>query len=148
MTVTAFSGLTAAVKDLLLQAPPVANGNVSRRVRPLQQGQASAVVVLPVVADEQPGMTSGPVDWTTTLVLELQARSQPSQDPEDALDPLLAEVFARLRLLPQVMPSAVSGLGQSRIEWDFQEADSGLVVARLAVGVEHRTAAASLVAAP
>lgn len=147
MSETAFADLTLAAKALLLRDPPVANGLVSRgRVRPLQQGQVCSVLVLPAIAQAQPGMTSGPQHWVTTLVLELQARAAPGQEPEDALSPLLAEVFARLQLLPEVAPGVADAMGDPRIEWDLAEGDTAVGVARLAIGVQHRTAPGSLAA--
>jgi len=147
MKATAFADLTAAVKALLMQAPAVAGGLVSRgRLRPLQPGQACSVLILPAVAQRQPGMTSGPGQWLTTVVLELQARAAPAQDPEDALDALLAAVFTRLQQLPQAAPGVADAMGDPRIEWELMEADTSVAVARLAIGVQHRTAALSLAA--
>lgn len=147
MSATAFADLTLAAKALLLQEPPLANGLVSRgRLRPLQQGQACSVLILPAVAQRQPGMTSGPSHWVTTLALELQARGQPGQDPEDALDGLLAAVFSRLQQLPQAAPGVADAMGEPRIEWELMEADTSVAVARLAIGVLHRTAPLSLAA--
>lgn len=149
MSATAFADLTQATKALLLQPPALADGRVYRgSFRPLQQSQACSVLILPAVAQRQPGMTSGPGQWTTTLVLELQARAVPEQDPEDALDPLLAAVFARLELLPQAAPGVADSMEAARIEWELQEADTSVAVARLAINVQHRTAARSLAAAP
>lgn len=91
-------------------------------------------------------MTSGPGQWQTTVVLELQARAAAGQDPEDALDALLAAVFDRLQALPIAAPGVADAMGEPRIEWELMEADTAVAVARLAIGVQHRTAALSLAA--
>lgn len=145
MSQTAFCELTLAAKALLLQAPAMAAGNVRRgQPRPLQPGQAAAVLVLPAVAQGQGVLTGGPRDWLTTLVVELQARAAPGQEAEDALDALLAQVYARLHRLPEFAPGVAEAVGDPRIEWDIVEADTSLATVRLAFTVQHRTQPDSL----
>lgn len=147
MSATGFVDITKALKLLLTQAPALAGGNVERgRFRPLQQGQAAAIVIAPAVAVRQPGATSGPQHWLTTVVLELQVRAAAGEAGEDAMDALLALVYARLPQLAALVPNVSDPLADVRIEWEPSEADTPLIAARLIFNVQHRTAEAVLAA--
>lgn len=145
---TAFADLTANVKALLVQAPALAGGRVSRgRARPLAREHDTAIVVRLANGDGEQALTSGPRHWSTVLVVELFARAAAEQEPDDALDPLLQAVYARLAGA-QLAGGVADLLGDPRVEWDAAEADTALASCRLLFTVSHRTQPQSLVAAP
>lgn len=145
MSASGFSDVTLAAKRALQAEPAVANGNVRRgQPRPLQAGQSFAALVLPAVAQGDDEHTSGPRDWRTTIVVELQARAQAGQEPEEALDVLLCDVYARLMRLGDFCSAVVESMGAPRVEWDIAESDTSIATVRLAFTVVHRTQPGSL----
>ena len=146
MSASGFSDVTLAAKRALQAEPAVANGNVRRgQPRALQAGQAVAALVLPAVAQGDDEHTNGPRDWRTTVVVELQARAHAGQEPEDALDVLLCDAYARLTRLADFCPAVVEAMGTPRVEWDIAEADTAIATVRLAFTVLHRTLPGSLI---
>ncbi len=138
---TAFASLTAALKALLLQAPVPGDGNVWRgRLRPIPAEHQHAIVIrLASSPGTVSGIQAGPVDWVSQIEIDLYARCTPAQDPEDALDTLLADVYARLAASPNVATGVMDLMGEPQLDWGFAEADNTLAVVTLQLRVTHRT---------
>jgi hypothetical protein len=141
---TAFSAITAALVAALVQAPALANGQVSaNRTRPIGQLHTSAVVVRLEGADSSE-IVIGALDWTSRYAIECYGRGAAASDPAEAVDALLQRVW--LRLLG-VNPAALGVLSVNlnpAIDWQFDDSDAPYACAVLRLVVQHRTAVASL----
>lgn len=138
---TAFATLTAAVKALMLQAPALADGNVWRgRLRPIPAEHQHAIVIrIASAPGAVSGIKLGPIDWNTVIEVDLYARCTPAQDPEDAVDTLLGDAFARLAANPALAAGVMDTLAEPQLDWQFAEADNTLVCVTLQLRVIHRT---------
>jgi hypothetical protein len=150
--VSAFTGLGAAIQALLLQAPQITGDRVFRsRVRALRQGQPDGIFIRQIRTRGQPAGVGPaqfvPVDWSTTLGIEIHKRCGVDEVPEDAVDPLLDAVFERLAGAGAQLGGSVEDLmPEPAIQWDVDEGETPLVCATLVVQIVHRTSAASLAA--
>lgn len=144
---SAFLGLTDAVVAALATAPAIAPGRVRRgRRTPVPQDWAECIDVnlqrsegsAQLLADSFTG-------WESLVGIDVYARAT-AADGEAAIDPLLAQVFARLATTPPPAGAASWTLEPS-IRWDIDERDQTLVVASLALRVTHFTASGGLAAA-
>lgn len=149
MSATAFLQLRNALRDHLLIAPAAAGGRVyAGRVRPIAQGEASAVNVR--LSDATPG--EGPLefsDWQTVLYLDCCARGTPAGDDADtAADALLDDVYTRLYDFVGSLPAQNVGVldiaVDATVEWDAVAEDVPYTCASLRLTVQHRTPATSL----
>ena len=141
---SAFADVTAAIVTALAG---LAGGNVRRGYAwPMPEGVNEEIVVRPkATAQEATGIGSGPVDWRTTVVVQIRKRYTPDSTSADAaVDALLASVFAAL--------AGVTGTGIQdvvpavRIDWDYSAADSNVVGVSFTAEVLHRTAGSTLTA--
>lgn len=144
---TAFAALTDALRDLLLQAPAIAGGRVWRaRLRPIPEEHATAVVLRLVQANSTQVVLGRGLDWDTLIEVECYARSAVGIEPEDAVDELLAAVWARIKS----NATALGALGvmdlvpEPRIDWQTTESAQPLACATFGLRVRHRTQASNL----
>jgi len=144
---TVFVRIGAAMAALLQADPPIAEGRVWRgRQSPIAQQTPSAVVIrIEKSAGQRADVADGPIDWATDYQIELYARVASGEPPEDTVDPLLREAFARLSGAGPALGLAVEDiLLDPRIAWDYAEGSTPQVVATLSVRVIHRTKANGL----
>ena len=139
---TAFADVTAAVVAALAGVAPVRRGYAW----PMAEDVDAEIVVRPeATSQEATGIGSGPVDWRTTVVIQIRKRYAPDSASADAtVDALLGQVYAAL--------AGVTGAGiqdvvpATRIDWDYSAADNNVVAVSFTADVLHRTAAPTLTA--
>ena len=144
---SAFLGLTDAVRDALLANPALASGNVKRgRNVPMGSSVQQAIDISAAASRGQPlGLGDGSIQWETTLFIVCKARADASGDAEAALDPLLVATWQRL--LGMALPVGVSGIAlEPAVQWDVDEADQPVGTAALALRITHITTTAALAA--
>ncbi len=144
---SAFLGLTDAVRDALLANPALAGGNVQRgRGVPLPAGSSQGIDVSIASSRAQPlGLADGALQWESTVVVTCKARASAATDAEAAIDPLLVATWQRL--LGMTAPAGVSGMAlDPAIQWDIEEADQPVAAASLALRITHITNTAALAA--
>ena len=142
-----FTSVTAAVRDALLVAPAVAGGRVYRgKAMPIAIDKASPVFVNSRLADGKPLDISGiGNEWDFIVTVGCYAKATGTQDAEEALDPLLSEVFARLKTVTAAEINGASQVAlQPRIEWDTEMAEQNIGGAVLTLRVRLHTTGASL----
>lgn len=144
---TAFADLSAAVKAALVQAPALAGGRVHRaRHVVLEQGAASCIEISPVQHQaEALGMAGPALMWQTTLAVLIKVRAAAGIDAEAALDPLIGDVWQRLK--DMAMPAGVRGITLAPlIRIDFEETERTVATAALALQIDHVTTTTALTA--
>lgn len=147
---TPFLTATTAIRDALLDAPAVAGGRVLRgKATPLAIDKASAVYVNARMGDGKPlDMAGEAAEWEFYVVVGCYAKATGTQDAEAAVDPVLAEVYSRLKsITAATVPGATQVALQPRIEWDTEMADQNIGGAVLTLRVRIYTTGASLAAA-
>ena len=90
------------------------------RLRPVAKETAQAVVVRPrqIDAGEAPLASSAPVSWSVGFEVECYARATPSQAADEAVDGLLAAVYARL-MTDQTLGGSVLTLAPQGLAYEF-----------------------------
>ncbi|MEY2654567.1 MAG: hypothetical protein RLZZ524_1595 [Pseudomonadota bacterium] len=139
---SAFADVTAAIVATLTGIATVRRGYAW----PMAEAVDAEIVVRPeATSQEATGIGSGPVDWRTTVVVQIRKRYTPDSTSADAaIDGLLGQVFAAL--------AGVTGTGIQdvlpavRIDWDYSAADSNVIAVSFTAEVLHRTEATTLTA--
>lgn len=133
-----------AIMDALRADPLLVDGPIARgRAITLPRQYESAVGVRLVRSGGQRVDFSDGRYWTTAVAIECAKRAGPDEDPQAAVDALVAEVYARV--CNAALPKAAEGLpGDPEIHWDTDEADPSVGLATLIVRANHLTARASL----
>jgi hypothetical protein len=147
----AFTDIAEAVKDKLLEAPQITGDRVERgRVAALKLAWANGIVVRLVRSKGEPaGVGPGaPVDWTTLLGVDIFARGATPEAAENAVDALLATVYARLSRLALPALSVEDVAPDPAISWDADDGEGSVCRASFVLSIVHRTAAATLTAWP
>jgi len=95
---TSFSKVVSAVIAALSAEPPVCKAIYRARQAAIPAQDEQAIVVQWEQAVPAAGTFQGaPIDWTTRLTVECYARStDPDDNGDQAVDPLLASVYERL----------------------------------------------------
>jgi len=140
--VSAFSDVTAAIVAALTGIATVRRGYAW----PMAEGVDAEIVVRPEsTSQEATGIGSGPVDWRTTVVVQIRKRYAPDSASADAtVDSLLEQVYAAL--------AGVTGTGIQdvvpavRIDWDYSAADANVIGVSFSAEVIHRTEGNTLTA--
>ena len=144
---TAFSDITAAIVAKLSEAPALASGNVQRgHVWPMPEAVDEMIFVRPTDSlSERTGITGGPVDWTTSYLVEIRMRYTPDTESADAaIDALIGDVFERLAALSLAgMEDVIPGVS---VSWDYSEADVNVMGATVRADIVHRTQSSTLTA--
>lgn len=139
--------LCRALRDTLLAAPVLADGNVvANRRRPMPATVARQIFVY--LEDSQPtrGQIAGaPFDWRTRIRVECLARDDGPIDADTAADALAVQVYARVmadttlaNLALDVEPQAIACTGD--------EADTALAATQIMFTVWHVSAGNSIAA--
>jgi hypothetical protein len=143
---TAFSDLAVAICSALTAVPPLAGGRVYRGAAwPMPEDVDEMIWIRPVsTSSERAGITGGPTDWRTTFEVEVRVRYSPDAEaPDEAVDLLIGEAFARLAV-PFAFVGVEDVVPGTSIDWDFSETDVNVVGATFRLDVVHRTGAATL----
>lgn len=141
---TMVSRAVTAIVDLLTAAPAVAHRVERIRMRPLQQAVGTAVVVRPLaskVIDSE--LTAVPYYWATQIAVECYCRVPPGQAADQAVDPILAAVYARLAADINLSGSAIA-IDPIGIQYDYDAEAEQVVCAVLQINVRQTTAGPTL----
>jgi hypothetical protein len=139
---SAQSDVVAAVVSSL---SALADGNVNRGWPwPMPEEVDEQIWVRPEQSiPEQVSIGNGPVDWRTTVSIQVRVRFSPDvEGADEAVDDLLTAVYAAL--------AGISGAGiqdvipGSDIAWDYTGADVNIAAVSITAEVLHRTEAATL----
>lgn len=147
---TPFLTATDAIRDALLVAPAVAGGRVLRgKATPMAIDKASAVYVNARLSDGKPLDLAGQAtEWDLIVVVGCYAKATGTQDAEAAVDPVLAEVYSRLKSITvDTVPGATQLALLPRVEWDTEMAEQNIGGAVLSLRVRLYTTGAALSAA-
>lgn len=122
-----------------LQASPAVSSQVDRaRLRPVKEGQTTAVVVrIQASTPERFAILNGPTDWDTEIQIECYARSA-TLSADLAVDALLAAVWAKLSA-DTTLAGLVMDLNPIGLEYDFAASAENMACAILSLKVMHRT---------
>lgn len=143
MSASAFALVQAGLLAALAAAPALAGGRIStNRLHPIPQGQASAIVLRLDQAEGQE-YALGSVDWSARYTVECYTRVPPGADPVVAVDGLLCGAWERLNALDPATLGANVAVSP-RIDWQVDDADTGLVCAVIQITAQHRTALETL----
>jgi hypothetical protein len=145
---TAFKTLVDTVLAALQESPAVAGGRIAvGRDTTAALDQASDINLTLQVQDGQPfALTSGPVDWSVDIGVEIRARGTDTVDALAAIDPIMEQVYARLTAM--ALPAGITGLQAFRGQLDVQEAATPVAAWQFQLTVSLRTAPGSLALAP
>lgn len=146
---TPFLAATDAIRDALLVAPAVAGGRVLRgKATPLAIDKASAVYVNARLSDGKPLDLAGlATEWDLIVIVGCYAKATGTQDAEAAVDPVLAEVYSRLKSITVDTVPGATQLALLRVEWDTEMAEQNIGGAVLSLRVRLYTTGAALASA-
>lgn len=135
---SAFLTVQSALVAALQARPELAGVTVHRnRTRALARDEQRALLVR---LDRSRWMDESPLgvsDWETAFEVEALARADSGADPAEAVDTLLAAIWAAL---PQmVVVGAIDVRADPEIDWTFDAADTPVASALLRLTVKHRT---------
>ncbi len=120
-----FTAATTAVMDALAGVAPVVN---RVRFRAVGTDVQSAIVVRPGRREvvELPLASGAPVAWRMVVEIECYQRMTVDQSPDEAIDPLVTEVYERLLADPTLGGTAY-GIEPAVIELEYEtEVESGV----------------------
>lgn len=142
---TPFLDITTAVRDALLVAPAVAGGRVVRgKATPIAIDKASGVFVNALRAKGKfIDMAGASTQWDFLVTVGAYAKAVGTQDAEEAVDPLLLELYARLSAI-EPPPGCGQITLQPGIDWDGEMADQNIGGIVLTLGVRLQTTGAAL----
>ena len=135
---TVVSTAVGLVLTALSQSPAVCPVIGRTRLRPLGKGDAQAVIVRPLAA--LPLMEAGTMLgtglvalWEVRMQIEMYARAEPDESPDEAVDALLQAVYTRLGADPTL---GGQGLVQpAELRYEYAAESENTVCAQLAVAV-------------
>lgn len=141
---SAFLAIQTGLRGALIAAPALAGGNVQlNRFRPIPESQSSALVLR---LDQTGGQETvlGVLDWVSSYSVECYARAAGGADPAQAVDALLADVWARLAVLDAAGIGAQQLTLTPQIDWQYDDAATALVCAVIRLTVTHSTTTETL----
>lgn len=144
---TAFVTASDAIVAALSAAPALAGGRIKRgRQVAVGTRDASAIHVNTIQSDGQYiDLARSAIEWTTVVQVSIFSRAIAAEDAEQSVDTLLAATWARLAAMTR--PAGMECVTvDPRIQWDADEADQTLGVARIHVRMHHLTQGAALTA--
>lgn len=114
------STAVAAIVASLQGAPAVAPQVDRVRLRPIQAGASTAVVVRPqqTEAFDPSAFNGAPQVWQAVIAVECYARATPGQSPDVAVDALTTAVYARLMADP-TLGGAINLLQPLGVAYEF-----------------------------
>ena len=140
---TVFAGIVASVVALLNAGTPVSPQIDRARLRPVPEGQATAVCVRVKSSElDRLAIRQAPINLDTTVVVECYARSN-TATPDLVADALLAAVYARLAADPS-LGGTVADMQPLSLDYDFDADADRTACISLTYLVRHRTQSLSL----
>lgn len=147
-TVSLHLALCRAIRDLLLAAPTLAEGNVlANRRRPMPKDVDRQVFVY--LEDSLPTrgeMAGAPFDWHTRIRVECLARDAGPVDADTAADALGVQVYARV-LDDTTLGGLALDIEPQAAGWTGDDADTSLAATQFIFSVWHRSANNTIAAA-
>lgn len=141
---TAFAAVVAAIAQRLSDVPAVCDQVHRSRSRPAAQEWRRMVVVRPLDAVLDAFVIQGaPFNVDTRIAVECYGRAASGQSPEEGVDSLLGDVYARLAMDP-TLGGLVADLTPSTLTYDFDAEVEATAVATLTYIAKHRVQAQSL----
>lgn len=144
---TAHRAIIGALVDLLKQDPAVAGGRVyPGRTRAISAESPTGVIVLPGRSTSQlASVMGGRTSWSTLVTIECYGRME-GGSPDEAADPILEAVFARLAGDPDLGGLAMdtAPLEGDTLQWDFDQLDTNLGCVTAKFVVQHQTTGRTL----
>ncbi len=108
------------------------------RMRPLSASTTEAVCVRPVRSDvAETDMAGKPITWRSTVEVECYARVTGANAPDQAVDPLVSQVYASLLTDPS-LGGAVADVAPQSLAYDFDVDADAVACATLVFSVYHR----------
>lgn len=108
------------------------------RLRALPASTTEAVCVRPVRADvAETDMSGRPITWRSTVEVECYARATGATALDEAVDPLVSQVYAALLTDPSLGGAVVDVAPQS-LAYDFDTDAEAVACATLVFSVFHR----------
>jgi hypothetical protein len=144
MNPSAFSKITGALVQLVEAEPPIADAVYRARSRAVPQSIRRAINVQFDIGLPQPGAINGaPVDWTSKFSIECFARADAEQNNDEAVDPLLMEVYRRIAA-DTTLGGLVDNVGEPMIEAEYTADGERTGWVRMTYPIEHRTQQSTL----
>lgn len=141
---SAFVDAESALVSALQTSPAVAAFIQRGRSRPLPQEATTGLFVTVVGSEVEPlQILDGPLDLTTRVVVECQARASSSQSPSGAVDALLVAANGRIAADPTLGGKAMD-CRLTGVEYQADDADTAVVAAVTTWEVRHRAARTTL----
>lgn len=137
--------LQQAMLALLQQAPALAE-TVQEARDPSTGFSGASLVSVKVPASEPSGETlsTSPIMWRTTVVVDVEARATTGQTGSDAVSPVAAGVFARVMGDTTLAAAGWQLAEPPAIETDTFEAEDRIGMVRFTWSYLHRSAWANL----
>lgn len=137
-----FTTATTAVVDALAGTAPIVN---RVRYRAIAADVQRAIVVRPGRRDvvELPLATGMPVAWRMLAEIECYQRMSAGQSPDEAIDPLVTDVYERLMADP-TLGGAAYGIEPGSIEPEYETEVESVVKATLTLSILLRSQGATL----
>jgi hypothetical protein len=108
------------------------------RLRPLSVSTTEAVCVRLVRADvAESDMYAKPITWRSTVEVECYARVSAGNATDEAVDPLVSQVYAAL-LTDSTLGGAVADVSPQSLAYDFDVDAEAVACATLVFSVYHR----------
>lgn len=137
---TSFSKVVSAVIAALAAEPPVCKAIYRARKSAIPAQDAQAIVVQWEQALPEAGTFRGaPIDWSTRLSVECYARStDPDDNGDQAVDPLLASVYERLAE-QATLGGIINDLNVAGIQVETEADGNRTGWVRIVYTADHRT---------
>jgi len=144
MNPSSFSKITGALVQLMKADPPIADEVYRARSRVVPQSVRRAINVQFDSGMPQPGVINGaPVDWTSRFSIECFARADADQNNDEAVDPMLTEVYRRIAA-DTTLGDLVADVGVPMIEAEYTADGERTGWVRMTYPIEHRTEQSTL----
>lgn len=145
---TAFDQLIDGFAALLASGTPVCDHiETDSDADPLPKGRETSISITLGTAQPQlmGGLAGNPVDWITDITVRCFASAK-TTSARPAANALAAAAYARLAATPGLGIDSAKGvfIGEPRIDWDLERAETRLASAALVYSVTHRTSNSTL----
>jgi hypothetical protein len=135
---SAFKEITSAIEALMLAEPPVAEHIYRSRDRAVPKVISTAInVQWDGGTPDEDVIAGAPVTWTSRFSIELYAKTE-SAAPDEAVDPLLEEVYARMAV-DTTLGGLVDYIGQPALEAEYAADGTRTGWIRMVYPIRHET---------